>query len=242
MINPSIANSTEIVKQVYNSAPNYPHIKLDDFLDETVAETLSQQIWYLTHNIETEEWRWDDRDWHQDQILKRGISDTDKMPDITRLACDYFNSESFLQFLREITGFEDLQADPTLEGGGIHVTYPGGKLNVHNDFNYMYGESGEIMYSKVNLLIYLNQEWLDEWGGHLELWKPNLDDYFKKIKTECNRAVIFNIEGAPHGHPEPLQCPEGENRRSLAFYYYSKNHPNTELIDRAHWKHGDKLT
>jgi Rps23 Pro-64 3,4-dihydroxylase Tpa1-like proline 4-hydroxylase len=241
MINPSIATGVEALSNIYNNAPNYPHIVLDDFMDQTAAETIAQQLWYLSTNIEEEHWRWNDKDWHQDQVLKRGISDTAKMPDLTRLACEYFNSDTFVEFLRQLTGFEDLMADPTLEGGGVHATYTGGRLNVHNDFNFRDTHEGRV-YRKVNLLIYFNEDWPEEWGGQLELWKSDLSEYFKKIAILFNRAVIFNIEDAPHGHPHELTCPVGESRRSLAFYYYSVNYPNQNLINRAHWKHGKKLT
>jgi len=97
------------------------------------------------------------------------------------------------------------------------------------------------MYRKVNLLVYLNEDWEKAWGGELELWKSDVSSKFKSIVPQFNRAVLFNIEDAPHGHPDPLQCPEGECRRSLAFYYYSKTPNNNKLYDRAHWKQGNQL-
>lgn len=240
MINASIATGVEALSKIYANANNYPHIVLDDFLDETIAKNLAEQLWYLSNHVEEEAWRWNGKDWHQDQVLKRGISAMDKMPDLTRLACEYFNSEAFLEFLRQLTGFEDLQSDDTLEGGGVHATYRGGSLNVHNDFNFRDTEEGRV-YRKVNLLVYFNEYWPQEWGGQLELWEPSLENCFKVIDILFNRAVIFTIDDAPHGHPHPLNCPEGESRRSLAFYYYSKKYKNKELLERAHWLHGKKL-
>jgi hypothetical protein len=102
MINPSISTGVEALSNLYNSAPNYPHIVLDDFLDETVAQTMAQQLWYLANNVEQEEWRWNNKDWHNDQVLKMGISDIEKMPDITQLVVNYFNGEQFLEFLQTI--------------------------------------------------------------------------------------------------------------------------------------------
>jgi Rps23 Pro-64 3,4-dihydroxylase Tpa1-like proline 4-hydroxylase len=241
MINPSISTGVEALSNLYNSAPNYPHIVLDDFLDETVAQTMAQQLWYLANNVEQEEWRWNNKDWHNDQVLKMGISDIEKMPDITQLVVNYFNGEQFLEFLQTLTGFEDLQADYTLRGGGVHATGRNGRLNVHNDFNFMTDLDGNKVYRKVNLLIYFNREWKKEWGGELELWEPSLENCFKVIDIIFNRAVIFNIENAPHGHPDPLTCPPGETRRSLAFYYYSKKYQNEKDLERAYWKYDKKL-
>jgi hypothetical protein len=45
----------------------------------------------------------------------------------------------------------------------------------------------------------------------------------KQIEVEpiFNRAVIFSIEDAPHGHPIPLNTPEDVYRYSLALYYFT---------------------
>jgi hypothetical protein len=33
-----------------------------------------------------------------------------------------------------------------------------------------------------------------------------------------------------HGHPDPLQCPEGVFRKSIALYYYTPTRPDTEVL------------
>lgn len=241
MINPKISASFETLSTPYLEAVNYPHTVLDNFMDPTLLIAVSNEAKWLTQNIETEEWRFGTPDYHDSQVLKRGIRDFDKMTPAMALACTYFNSDTFVGYLRQLTGIEDLVPDWTLDGGGFHVTYPGGLLNVHHDFNYTDDIADQRMYRKVNLLIYLNEDWEKEWGGHLELWKSDLSGAFKTIDLKWNRAVLFNIDDAPHGHPDPLTCPEGESRRSLAFYYYSAIAPDNQLYDRAYWLHGDKL-
>jgi hypothetical protein len=32
-----------------------------------------------------------------------------------------------------------------------------------------------------------------------------------------------------HGHPDPLRCPEGMSRKSLALYYFSNGRPSEEV-------------
>jgi hypothetical protein len=32
-----------------------------------------------------------------------------------------------------------------------------------------------------------------------------------------------------HGHPDPLQCPQGMTRKSLALYYFSNGRPAEEV-------------
>jgi hypothetical protein len=45
----------------------------------------------------------------------------------------------------------------------------------------------------VNLILYLNKGWRDEWGGQLELWDKNMTHTFNKISPIFNRAVIFSV-------------------------------------------------
>jgi Rps23 Pro-64 3,4-dihydroxylase Tpa1-like proline 4-hydroxylase len=241
MINPEINVAAKSLSTVYDNAANYPNIVFDDFVDPTLMTAVSNEAKYLTDNIDQEIWRFGPTDFHDNQVSKRGITEIDKMPAAMAIATTYFNNDSFVNFLRDITGFEDLVPDWSLNGGGFHATYPGGLLGIHHDFNYTDEMGPQRMYRKVNLLIYLNQEWDPSWGGQLELWDSELTGEFKTVELQYNRAVLFNIDDAPHGHPDPLRCPPNESRRSLAFYYYSPTPPDNRLYNRAHWLDGDKL-
>ena len=243
MINPEIDVASNSLKATYNNAAEFPHIVFNDFINPTILNDVAREAKYIVNNEdeETKNWRFGKGDDHDSQIHKRGIRELEKMPLYMNLLCRYFNSDEFISFLRDLTGISDLVPDWGLEGGGFHVTYPGGLLNIHHDFNFKDDMGPVRMYRKVNLLIYLNEEWKDDWQGALELWKSDLTEDFKTLQPKYGRAIIFNIEDAPHGHPEPLNCPLHESRRSLAFYYYSKIQPNNRLYHRAHWKHGKEL-
>jgi hypothetical protein len=53
-----------------------------------------------------------------------------------------------------------------------------------------------------------------------------------RVAPILNRCVIFNTtDFAYHGHPDPLQCPEGMRRKSLALYYYSNGRPAEEISE-----------
>ncbi|HEY5155960.1 MAG TPA: 2OG-Fe(II) oxygenase, partial [Acidimicrobiales bacterium] len=46
----------------------------------------------------------------------------------------------------------------------------------------------------------------------------------------ANRCVVFSTtDYSFHGHPEPVTCPPGRTRRSLALYYYSNGRPADEV-------------
>jgi hypothetical protein len=130
--------------------------------------------------------------------------------------------------LSALTGIE-LLPDPWFEsgplmprvGGGLHEIHPGGMLNMHVDFSAH--PAG--LTRALNFLIYLNEEWRDEWNGALELG----DDV--KIYPRGGTAVIFETTDTSwHGHPVPLACPEGKSRRSLALYYYRQSTEPPERI------------
>jgi hypothetical protein len=41
-------------------------------------------------------------------------------------------------------------------------------------------------------------------------------------------VVFTTTDTSFHGHPEPLACPEGRTRKSIALYYYSRDRPEGE--------------
>ena len=139
------------------------------------------------------------------------------------------NSERFVALLEEITGITPLIVDKTFGGAGIHETHPPGFLGVHIDFNRLYRVE---LYRRLNVFVYLNQFWREEWNGHLELWKSQSayrkgdDQKCVKIAPLFNRLVIVeSSERSWHGHPAPLACPEGSGRKSLAWYFYTEEKP-----------------
>lgn len=132
---------------------------------------------------------------------------------------DHFLSKAFTSYLKGLTGIS-VVPDKKLSGGGLHEIKRGGFLNRHVDFNLLKTPEGTRI-RKINALLYLNEDWEDEWNGHLMLYNDNLEP-FKKISPIAGRLVIFETSDKSwHGHPEPLNCPVDRSRRSMAFYYYS---------------------
>jgi Rps23 Pro-64 3,4-dihydroxylase Tpa1-like proline 4-hydroxylase len=158
-----------------------------------------------------------------DNERKLATRDDGAMGDATRQLLAEFNSATFVDFLEELTGIRGLVPDPHLEGGGLHQIVRGGHLNVHVDFN-RHPRTG--LDRRLNVLVYLNRDWEEEYGGALELWGRDQARCEQRILPLFNRLVVFNTtEYSFHGHPEPLNCPEDRTRKSLALYYYSKGRP-----------------
>jgi hypothetical protein len=129
----------------------------------------------------------------------------------------------FLEFLEQLTGIDGLIPDPHLTGGGLHMTPRGGRLGIHADFNVhqklVHQKLG--LDRRLNLLLYLNNNWQAEWGGEFELWDKEVKAKVRGYLPLENRVVVFSTTDQTfHGHPEPPKCPKGAYRRSIALYYY----------------------
>lgn len=133
-------------------------------------------------------------------------------------------SDEFIQIIEKLTGITNIiRNNVELEGAGIHKVYNGGFLTMHKDFNHTYDKDHGLINRRINLLLYMNPEWQDEFKGHLCLYDENKQQIVKKILPILNRCVIFNTIDSIHGHPEPMNLPENTCRQSLALYYYTKN-------------------
>ena len=99
---------------------------------------------------------------------------------------------------------------------------------MHADFNRLdnYG-----LHRRVNIFLFLNHEWRDEYEGHLELWPRNMSACARRVAPLFGRFVAFSsTDFSYHGHPHPLACPHGRARRSIALYYYTNGRPSVECL------------
>jgi hypothetical protein len=151
------------------------------------------------------------------------------------------NTPEFVSLLEELTGINNLLVDPTFEGGGLHQSLRGGFLNMHADFTVHPHQRQ--WKRRLNLLLYCNENWLPEYGGGLELWDATMSHAEKVVQPLGNRVLIFATDATSfHGHPDPLQCPDGVARRSMALYYFTyEDKPNVRSTEyRARPNDGSK--
>lgn len=141
-------------------------------------------------------------------------------PWLTAVA-DALTSRRVVDALERLTGIDALLADPDLDGGGVHRSTTGGYLNIHADFTAHH--TRPTWRRRVNLILYLNEDWQDSYGGALELWDRDMAEARSTIQPVGNRAVVFETsEHSFHGHPEPLATPPDIDRWSLALYYFTE--------------------
>ena len=90
---------------------------------------------------------------------------------------------------------------------------------MHADFNH-HGPLN--LERRINVLIYLNRDWQDDYGGQLELWETDMSARVASFSPIANRCVIFTTtQDSMHGNPEPVAHPDGVTRKSIALYYYT---------------------
>jgi hypothetical protein len=131
-----------------------------------------------------------------------------------------------LAFLEALTGIEGLVPDPYFGGAGPHQILPGGFLKVHADFNV---HPKLRLDRRLNLIVYLNRDWREEYGGHIELWDRTMTHCERRVLPVFDRTIVFSTtDTSYHGHPQPLACPPGMTRKSVSFYYYTNGRPAEE--------------
>lgn len=200
-----------------NNAP-FPHLIIDNLFDSALLTDVLRDVESLEHPIAKN---------FYGSVKKFTTPDPQAIgPTARRFLLDLCSSR-FCQFLEALTGIEGVIPDPHFEGGGVHEMARGGFLKMHSDFNW---NKKLQLDRRLNMLIYLNCDWQDSWGGHLELWDSEMKNQFVRVLPAFNKTVIFSTtDYSFHGLPNPLECPEDVKRRSLALYYYSNGRPLGEV-------------
>ncbi|MFD0940035.1 2OG-Fe(II) oxygenase [Pedobacter boryungensis] len=222
-------NLKEIAKEKheeYVKAWPFPNIVIDDFFDEDFLTKVLHEFPDLSikKNINVFD------NVNEKKLGAKGESDFGAN---TKLLCHYLNSQPVLEFLQELTGIKEvLLPDPYFYGGGYHEIKPGGYLKIHADFNK---HNTTNLDRRINLLVYLNKDWEESYGGFFELWDESMESAQRKLLPIFNRVAIFSTtDFSYHGHPDPLTCPPNRSRKSIALYYYTNGRPAIELNDDGH--------
>ena len=209
-------------KQEFLAAEPFPHIVIDNLISEDFLRKCAEEFPDLskTENVIRHSGRTDEK-------LASPRGNDFQPPSIYELL-SFLNSSEFIDFLQELTSVEEpLIPDPHFIGGGLHQIRKGGFLKVHADF-CRHPENN--LDRRLNVLLYLNEDWEEDYGGHLELYDKEVSSCRQKILPVFNRMVIFNTNDFTyHGHPDPLKCPQNRSRNSLALYYFSNGRPKSEL-------------
>lgn len=225
MIRADILRNAAATREAFTKAPSFRHVALDDFLEAPAAEALLADFPRFDERKAMNE--------HGQVGRKAVVESVAQVSEFYGRFYRYINSRPFLEAMSELTGIPDLIADETLFGGGTHENLDGQGLDVHVDFNI---DERRMLYRRVNLILYLNKEWDEAWGGAIELhsnpWYPEADVVHAFLPL-FNRAVIFETnEYSWHGFKR-IALPEDRkhlSRKSFSIYLYTRDRPAEEVV------------
>ena len=212
----------------WRDAKPFPHFQVENFFDPNIAKQLEAEmpdfdsdVWYEYGNaIE----------------VKKACNNWNAFPSVTYRAFSFLNSNEFVSLLGKTLFKKDiLSSDFGLNGGGWHIHGRGGKLNTHLDYSL---HPKTMQQRKLNIIVYLNSNWEDSWGGALGLWDNESDKapgpLVKQIIPKFNRAVIFDTTcNSWHGLPDPVDCPKNQFRKSMAVYYLTSPSQTVDTRGKA---------
>jgi hypothetical protein len=209
----------ERLREEFRGAEPFPHVVLDGLFEDADLD----RVLAAFPPPEAAVWRRFDNERERKLGIREGLGWED--PRIAAFL-SAASAPPMLEFLERLSGIDGLVPDPYFAGGGLHQTVRGGFLKVHADFNW---HPKLRLDRRLNVLVYLNRDWREEYGGALELWTSGGKRAAKSILPLFNRTVIFATSDASlHGHPCPLECPEDRTRKSISLYYYTNGRPEEE--------------
>lgn len=191
----------------------FQHVIIDNFLAAEVAQTAFQVFPELDEMQKQEDFR---QKKAQDPNLNKFH------PIFSTIIFQHLHSKYFLAQISEITGIPNLIADNQLYAAGLAQGANESFLNIHLDNNSLPGTS---YYRRLNLILYLNKNWTEEKGGHLELWSSDLSNSVA-ILPKFNRLAVFAVNGQSWHSYRPVNTPDGDTRKSINIYFYTAEAPN----------------
>ena len=222
MIRPEVLQDASIHARAFRDAQPFKHVVIEGFLDPSVSRRMLDEFPSFEDRYALNE---------MGKVGGKAVRmDVRDVSDTYLLIDRYLQTREFLDYVSTVTRIPDLLYDPDYVGGGTHENRDGQGLEQHVDFNF---HPGTRWHRRLNLIVYLNPEWDDAWGGALELqtdpWKG--DTRGPRIAPLFNRAVIFETtEKSWHGFSQITLPAERKSlsRKSFAIYLYTRERPREE--------------
>lgn len=199
-----------LLQKEFNAAQPYRHIIMDDFLVADFANQLYDhfpQVQTLSKHYKG-----------LNENKSEGSNFSDFHPAFGQLR-EELMSKAVGEWASKVTGIDQLFITDDKLGTGLHQGGNGSFLDIHIDFNIHIEKN---VHRRLNLLIYMNKNWLPEYGGDLEMWDAKMTRCEKKVAPVFNRCVIFETnEISYHGYSR-ITVPENVTRKSFYGYFYTE--------------------
>ena len=200
------------LQKTYRSHPSYSLLTLEDFVPKHIVSAMAKEL----DNVPLE----DCKHFTRAGSCMYEYNDVTKTP-VQDAVIDALHSSTFIKWLQEVTDTVDLIPDPHLIGAGYVKSLTGDSLKVHCDFNW----NEQIrLHRMLSLVIYLNDDWKEEWGGQLQFYDRERQTVHSKVPDGNGNAVIWSYDNfAFHGYPNPMTNPKNTSRKALRLFYYVSN-------------------
>lgn len=211
LVNSQLFTPENIAKmsEDFNSAKPYRHLVIDNFLDADTADFMFNH--FPKEDVFNKKYKGVNE-------FKAEGSNFEDFPEVFTQMREELHSKEWCEIMGKITGMDELFSVPDALGGGLHQGGDGSFLDIHIDFN-IHADRG--IHRRINLLIFFNKDWKEEYGGHTELWNADMTNLDKKVFPAMNRCLIFETnEISYHGY-DKIIVPENVTRKSFYAYYYT---------------------
>lgn len=205
-------SNTHDLQVEYRSHPSYSKIEIKNFLPLNIVQEMAKEL----DSLPLEQGK---------KFTRKGscmyeYNDLEITP-IQDEVVNALHSGPFLKWLQEVTDTIDLIPDPHLIGAGYAKAYTGDSLKIHTDFNW----NEELkLHRRLSAIVYLNEEWNEDWGGNLDFYDINREDRISRVVPGAGNLVVWSYHNlAFHGYPDPMKNPEGTCRKNLRLFYYVSN-------------------
>lgn len=212
MLNPQLFDDAFIKDshQRFNDAKPYRHLVMDNLLQPQMATALARQF----PTLEQMKTRYNGLN-----EKKAEHSEFTLLPKEFGQLKEVLFGKEFMELIEKITGITGLLVMDDRYGYGLHQGGNGSFLDVHIDYNLHPVSQKQ---RRLNLLIFLNEEWQESWGGMLQLWDAPVSRCVTAIAPVFNRCVLFECSDVSfHGYNR-IHCPAAVTRKSFYTYYFTE--------------------
>ncbi len=209
---------TDRLAAEYAAASPYRHLVLDGLFDPELLRAVRDSF----PDVPAQAWGTSS---HPLQRKHGTVADVSLPP----AARDYFeglHGAPMRRFLSRLTGIADLLPDPSLLSAGMHEVPDGGRFELHVDFLH---QPKTLQRNRIVVITYLNEGWLADFGGALELWHWKPRALAATVLPVLGRTIVMEVGPRNvHGHPHAVHAPDGRSRRSVAAYFYTAPDPDAQ--------------